>query len=38
MAAHASVEIDDFQKYCYFHWWEHDFCDFLNMQNNDFEI
>ena len=35
MAAHASAEIDDFLKCCYFHWWE---CDFLDMQNSDFQI
>ena len=34
MAAHAGAEIDDFQEYCYFHWWEHDF---LDMQNSDFQ-
>lgn len=34
MAAHASAESDDFQKYYYFHWWE---CGFLDMQNSDFQ-
>jgi hypothetical protein len=34
MAAHASAESDDFQKYYSFHWWE---CGFLDMQNSDFQ-
>ena len=34
MAAHASAESDDFQKYYYFLWWE---CGFLDMQNSDFQ-